>query len=290
MTTIVDAHVHILPPSFRENRKRLIEIDATFAALFSDPKSCMATSEDLISAMDKDGVSVAVALGYGWCDQGVAREANDYLLEAARRFPGRIVPFCGVNPNWGRAAVLEVERCFSAGARGVGELHPDTAGFDLGDKATLAPLMELVKEYGHAINTHSSEPLGHSYPGKGLVKPDILMRFILNFPEVNIICSHWGGGLPFYALMPEVRSALGNVYFDSAASPLLYGPEVFQIVTQLLGAKHILLGSDYPLVSPGHAMQQAQMHLSEEELDIVLGNNSLHLLGTDIADTQESFD
>ena len=90
--------------------------------------------------------------------------------------------------------------------------------------------------------------------------------------------------------MPEVRSALGNVYFDSAASPLLYGPEVFQVVTQLLGAKHILLGSDYPLVSPGRAIQQAQMHLSEEELDTVLGNNSLHLLGMDIADTQESFD
>ena len=39
---------------------------------------------------------------------------------------------------------------------------------------------------------------------------------------MTIIAAHWGGGLPFYALMPEVRDALQNVWFDTAAGHLLY--------------------------------------------------------------------
>ena len=32
--------------------------------------------------MDEAGVDVAVAVGIGWTDPGVAREANDYLVES----------------------------------------------------------------------------------------------------------------------------------------------------------------------------------------------------------------
>ena len=49
------------------------------------------------------------------------------------------------------------------------------------------------------------------------------------------MCAHWGGGLPFYALMPEVEDSLSNVYFDSAASPFLYDASVFPTVAGLVG-------------------------------------------------------
>ena len=55
--------------------------------------------------------------------------------------------------------------------------------------------------------------------------------------------------MPFYALMPEVKAALKNVYFDTAASPFLYTPQVYGQVAQLVGAEKILFGSDYPLIS-----------------------------------------
>ena len=52
---------------------------------------------------------------------------------------------------------------------------------------------------------------------------------------MTVIAAHWGGGLPFYALMPEVREALENVYFDTAASHLLYDATVYRRVIELVG-------------------------------------------------------
>ena len=93
---------------------------------------------------------------------------------------------------------------------------------------------------------HVSEPAGHQYPGKGHTTPDRAYRFIENFPGNVIVCAHWGGGLPFYGLMPEVGKAFQNVYFDTAASPFLYRPEIFSAVVGLVGSEQILFGTDYP--------------------------------------------
>ena len=85
------------------------------------------------------------------------------------------------------------------------------------------------------------------------------MLFIKNardYPNVKIVCAHWGGGLPFYALMPEVRDALENVWFDTAASPFLYSPEVFSSVAALVGTEKILPGSDFPLIRFGRIRRQ----------------------------------
>ena len=201
--------------------------------------------------MDKDRVDRSVAMGIGWTDPGLAREVNDYIIESVRNYPDRIIGFCSVNPAWGELAAREVERCARAGLVGIGELHANTQGFDIGDTDTMRPLLEVANDYSLAITTHTSEPVGHLYQGKGHTTPDVTMRFIENaraYPNVKIVCAHWGGGLPFYALMPEVKDALQNVWFDTAASPFLYSQEVFSIVANLVGADKILLGSDFPLI------------------------------------------
>ncbi len=277
---IVDAHTHIYPAWLRERRQEYLERDATFGALYGNPTAKMATAEELVAAMDAAGVDVAVVLGLGWSDPGLARECNDYLAEAAGRFPQRLVPFCSVNPAWGDAAAYEAERCARMGARGVGELHPDTQGFDFGSREVMQPLVETVERLGLLLLTHSSEPVGHQYPGKGTTTPEVLMRFISHFPSVTLICAHWGGGLPFYALMPEVAAASQNVYFDTAATPLLYDPRVFPVVTQLITASHILLGTDYPLLAQRRAVEQVhRAPLSKEEREAILGGNAARLLG-----------
>ena len=211
--------------------------------------------------MDEDGVDRSVAMGIGWTDRGLAREANDYIIESTRKRPKRIVGFCSVNPRWGEAATLEVERCAKAGLFGVGELHADTQGFDIGDADAMKPLLEVADRYGLVITAHTSEPVGHIYQGKGHTTPQVIMRFIENaraFPNVKIICAHWGGGLPFYALMPEVKDALENVWFDTAASPFLYSSSVFPSVAKLVGTEKILLGSDYPLIRFGRIWRQIE--------------------------------
>ena len=277
---IIDFHTHIFPPQMRENRARYTRQDRTFAALYSDPRARMASAEDLIAVMDEDGVDVAVAMGIGWSDYDTAREANDYIIEATRRWRGRIVGFAGINPAWGDRAVLEAERCADAGLRGIGELHPDTQGFDLADRRVMEGLMAAAMERHIIVTTHSSEPVGHLYAGKGSVTPQVLMQFIGNFPDATIVCAHWGGGLPFYALMPEVAAALRNVYFDSAASPFLYTPQVYSAVSSLVGADKALFGSDYALLRPRRLLNEiTASSLTAHECEAVQGGNAARLLG-----------
>ena len=230
--------------------------------------------------MDRDGVNHAVVMGMGWSDFDVAVEANDYLIEAVCANQGRLTGFASVNPAWGDAAVAEARRCADAGLRGVGELHPDTQGIDITDQAAMGPLMDLARERSLPVLVHCSEPAGHKYPGKGATTPDKVWQFIQNFPHNVIICAHWGGGLPFYSLMPEVGAALSNVYFDSAASPFLYRAEIYRTVASLVGAERILFATDYPLMPLSRPLGEvAGLPLAEDHRRMILGENAARLLG-----------
>ncbi|MBF8299350.1 MAG: metal-dependent hydrolase-like protein [Dehalococcoidia bacterium] len=238
--------------------------------------------EDVIEAMDRAGVDLSVLVNIGWSDHGLCRETNDYLLAAAARYPKRLAVFCGVNPSAGKEAVQEIARCAGLGALGVGELHPDYQGYSLSDVAVMRPVMEAAAHLGLVVLTHASEPVGHEYPGKGAVTPDILYRFIVAFPESPIILAHWGGGLPFYALMPEVRKSLANVYFDSAASPFLYEASIFEKVVSLVGAERVLFATDYPLITQERLLLQVQeAGLTSRARDRILGGNAAALLRLD---------
>ena len=263
---VTDFHTHVVPPWLIRDRETWTERDATFRELFSDPRARLATAEDLTAAMDEDGVDQSVVMGYGWTDVDLARQCNNYIAESVQAHPDRLIGFGSVSPAWGHEAARELERCAQLGLRGLGELHPDTQGFDLGNADTMGPILEVADRHGLAITTHSSEPVGHTYQGKGRTTPDVLMRFVENarpYTKVKIICAHWGGGLPFYALMPEVKEALENVWFDTAASPFLYDADVFDAVSDLVGRDKVLLGSDFPLLRFGRIVRQVEEAGSE---------------------------
>ena len=277
---VIDAHCHVLPPGFQERRARLLARDATFATLFAKRTAAMATAEELIEAMDQAEVSRAIVMGMGWTDQDLAREANDYILEAASKYPDRLTGFCSVNPAWGPTAIEEVGRCAKDGAKGIGELHPDTQELDITEIADLAQFMSEAKRLGLPVVVHSSEPVGHQYPGKGATTPDKLYRLIENFRDNTIICAHWGGGLPFYALMPEVPEVLKNVYFDMAASPFLYEPGVVPMVAGLVGPEKILFGTDFPLIQPQRLLRYLEeAGLEPKAHEAILHGNAARLLG-----------
>lgn len=276
---IIDFHTHVFPGWLREQRVQYLPRDLTFGELYASPNSLMATAEDLLEAMDEDGIDVSVVMGLGWSDQGLAREVNDYIIDAVHRHPDRLVGFAGVSPTWGAAGAYEVDRCARAGLKGVGELHPDTQRYDLGDLAIMAPIMDVVRQYDLIVTTHSSEPVGHEYHGKGSIHPGVLWRLIQNYPDVTLVCAHWGGGLPFYALMPEVGKSLRNVYFDTAASPLLYTSKVFELTALLVGADRMLLASDYAVIRARRVLAQLNnSNLSEPERVAILGGNATRLL------------
>jgi predicted TIM-barrel fold metal-dependent hydrolase len=229
--------------------------------------------------MDGESIDVSVVLNIGWSSHELCRETNDYIMEAIARYPRRLVGFCAVQPLAGEKAVVELERCVSGGVKGIGEMRCDTQGFDFADKDIMEAIAQAAMKHRLIILTHASEPVGHSYSGKGNITPGLLYRFITNYPDLTLVCAHWGGGLPFYALMPEVAKALSNVYFDTAASPWLYRDEIFKHVTEILGAEKVLYGSDYPLMKQSKLVKSIRaLSLSEEAKSMILGGNAQRLL------------
>ena len=277
---IIDFHTHVLPPSIRDNRRRYVELDPAFAAIYADEKARIATAEDLIESMDRDGVAVSVIANYGWTARRLCVETNDYILASITRYPERLVGFGAVPSYAGAETIAEIERCARGGMRGIGEIRPDIQAPDFTQKEPMAPFAAALKKHRMLLLTHASEPVGHSYAGKGNATPDKLYPFITNFPDLTVIGAHWGGGLPFYALMPEVKEALKNVYFDTAASPFLYHPRIYRQVSDLVGADKVLFGSDYPLLAQGRLIKEINAaDLTEKERGLILAGNARRLLG-----------
>jgi len=276
---IIDFHTHIFPPQVKKKRSQYIDRDPCFALLYAKKEAKIATAKELIESMDKAGIDVSVVVNLGWMTHELCAETNDYILESIARYPKRLIGFCTVQPQSVEAAIGEIERCVESGARGIGELRPDIQLLDLEDESIVSPLVAVMKKHRLILLTHASEPAGHDYPGKGIMTPDVLYPFISGHPEVTIVCAHWGGGLPFYALMPEVKKALHNVYFDTAASPFLYQPRIYSLVSELVGADKILFGSDYPLMPQARLIQEINSAaLAEEEKNLILSGNARRLL------------
>ena len=277
---IIDFHTHVFPPQIKKNRRKYIEADPCFALLYSQKDTRLATADELIASMDKEGVDISVITNIGWTTHELCVETNDYILESIARYPNRLIGFGAVQPLSYEAAITEIEHCVSGGIKGIGELRPDVQLVDLSDSQVITPFMETIRKHRLVLLTHTSEPIGHKYPGKGSITPRLLYPLISTFPEVSIVCAHWGGGLPFYALMPEVKRAMKNVYFDTAASPLLYSPQIYRQVTQLVGDDKVLFGSDWPLLSPGRLLNEINsLNLPIETKDLILAGNAQKLLG-----------
>jgi len=277
---IIDCHTHVFPPQIKNKRHQYIDSDPCFAVLYSPKEAKLATADELIDSMDKEGIDISVIVNIGWTTHELCVETNDYILESIARYPKRLIGFGSVQPNSFDAAVAEIERCAQGGIRGIGEIRPDMQLFDLNDEIML-PIIETLKKHRLILLTHASEPVGHHYLGKGAITPEMLYPFITSFPDLTIVCAHWGGGLPFYALMPEVKKAMKNVFFDTAASPYLYSPEIYQQVIQLVGADKILFGSDYPLLAQGRLLKEINsLDLAQETKSLILGDNARRLLGT----------
>jgi predicted TIM-barrel fold metal-dependent hydrolase len=276
---IIDFHTHIFPPEIVENRGHYLDKDDWFRQLYSNPEARLVTAESLVAEMDSAGVDVSVTFGFAWADLGLCRAINDYILEAVARYPDRLIGFVSVNPCAGREAVKEVVRCAEWGMRGIGELMPDGQGFCLDDETIMAPLVEVAANYNLIIQSHITEPVGHGYPGKGTLPPWGIVRLAELFPQATFVCAHWGGGLLFYELMPELKKTLRHVYYDTAASLYLYQDQIFPLAAQIAEDK-ILFATDYPLIGQKRFLAHIRRSgMPEGAQAKLLGSNAARLLG-----------
>lgn len=276
---VIDVHVHVFSPEVIRDRDVYTEKDDWFRSLYTDPKSRMVTYERVLEEMDATGVDRSVICGFAFRDQGLCREANDYVIAAVRAHPDRFVGSACVSPEV-PGAVRELERCIDAGMVACGELFPDGQAFDLAASAGLDEVAACLTERGLFLNLHTDEPVGHDYPGKGTATPGPVFAFIQRHPELKVVLSHMGGGLFFYELIAEARRLLENVYYDTAAVPFLYRRDVYSVGATTAGPEKILFGSDYPLISPGRYLRETE-DLDRTIRSAIFGRNAVAFLGID---------
>ena len=253
---IHDRHAHVHDPEVIRSRDQFADSDAWFAVQNPPGTRRLSSPRRLLRAMEVAGVSRADALSFGWRDHAQCVARNDAVIEMRRALAAadssRLRWFGAVNPAAGRLAAEEVARLAAHGFCGVGELFPDGQGFDVTDRATMAPFLEVCDAHNFVVLIHASDPDGPAYAGRDTTVPAKVSAFLEIVgevaPELRLVMAHLGGGLPFYADDVEVRRSIErtHVIFDTAACAYLYPP------TRLREAHvrcpgRIVFGSDHPI-------------------------------------------
>jgi predicted TIM-barrel fold metal-dependent hydrolase len=277
---IIDAHTHLFPDEVRKNRYNFCRRDEGFRLIYGNEKARMASPEDLLKAMDRDGVHQSIICGFPWQDPGLCRAGNDYLLHCFSLHPDRFIPFACLPLYSVRLAKKELAYSLSRGMRGIGELAFYHRNISARDIKNLASILQPLAEQKTPFLLHTCEPVGHTYPGKSLKNLQRIYQLLLTLPEMIVILAHWGGGFFFYELMPEVARAAKNVYYDTAASPFLYRPRIYAMAINIVGPARILFGSDYPLIPPARYFEELKKtRLPAGILAKIKGLNVRRLLG-----------
>jgi predicted TIM-barrel fold metal-dependent hydrolase len=251
---IIDAHVHLYPtgtdldPSgwAAQAGEHHWAILCTRRRRDGRPVQTLPTREELMAAMDAAGVERAVLLGWYWEKAATCTWQNRFYAACVREHPDRLSAFATVHPEAGMEATLaELHRAREDGLIGIGELSPHSQNYPI-DHPVFAAVLARAGEYGWPVNLHVTDPAGMSYRGRVETPLADFVTLARRFPATNFILAHWGGLLPLLPAHVGVGQ-LANMYFDTAASPLLYEADVWSRALPAIGSDRVLFGSDFPL-------------------------------------------
>jgi len=287
---VIDAHVHLYPPEVAPR-------PAAWAAAAGEehwitlctrvrkngrPVQAFPSVDELLREMDRAGVGRAVLLGWYWEKPATCVCQNRFYAECVQAHPDRLSAFATVHPHAGREATLaEVRRVHQEGLIGLGELSPHSQGYAV-DDPVFHELLALAGELKLPVNLHVTGPLARDYPGRIETPLEDFSRLARESPGVNFILAHWGGLLPLRN--PETK-ALPNVFYDTAASPLLHDAGVWNRFISAVGADSVLFGSDFPLnlypkLEAGPEMGRLIAEAKAGGADAaVMGGNAARVLG-----------
>jgi len=197
--------------------------------------------------MAKEGVDYVVAMGFAWQKEKFAKEQNLYFSSLPKLSQGKIIPF-GTIPLDATDVDIWAKEIKDFGLAGIGEIAFYSTGMDEASFSFLEKLFLAARKYSLPVCLHVNEPVGHFYPGKYDPNLKKLYDLLVEFTDLKIILAHFGGGLLFYELMPEVNNQFKNFYYDTAATPFLYRDKIYKLALEIVGEERIIFGSDFPLL------------------------------------------
>ena len=261
MAAIIDSHTHL---GLKQFVVRPISEEKMRRPAFRDP---MENSLDhLLQRMNSNGIQQAVAFPYP-LEEVDPDLANRYVLEAARTFPDRIIPFALIGDN--------ADRWLAQGAR----------GFKQHDILQAPERFDLHKAYRRVAAARV--PLILHAIAK---TPDQVTRrvkaILASAPDLTVIVAHMGRHTPNTG--EHVESSLQglgeypNVFFETST---VRDPACIRRAVEVVGAARVLFGSDTPFNSYLDAnpldreltvIRDSGLALTVQEQ--ILGQNLLRLL------------
>ncbi len=283
---VIDSHVHLYPAEVdldpagwaQRHGERHWATLCTRRRRDGRPVQSLPTLPALLAAMDAAGVEKAVLLGWYWETPECCAWQNRFYAQCVRAHPDRLAACATIHPAAGPEQVrAELVRAHEEGLRGLGELSPHSQGYSASDPV-LADALALAADYGWPVNLHVTDPDTRPFPGKIETPLEDFVGLAQRFPHTRFILAHWGGLLPLRKPLnrdtespvplggPETPPPdLPNVYYDTAASPLLYDATIWQRFRAVVPDARVLYGSDYPLnLYPRVAVEAEMMRLIEE--------------------------
>ena len=247
---IIDCHTHAYPSEIVTNPRAWAQVhgELHWSELVSpvDRPSIQGWSnlDSMLVSMDAACVDQAVLLGWYWEHESTCRWHNEAMAKWLQTAPERLIGFAAIYPN--ESVIDQLEAAKNMGFRGVGEMHMGLQDFDSG--GTYWQLMaRWCVENDWPINCHVTEAAGHDHYGSVPTPLQNFVRLAKTEPDLKLILAHWGGGLAFFEQNHKLQKILKNVYYDCAASPLLYNMRIFKQMVELVGIRKLFFGSDYPL-------------------------------------------
>lgn len=267
----------------------------------------------LVEDMDRLGIDVSVlslptvVSGAQWADPQtdleLNRRVNDHIADLVRERPQRFVGSFSLPLQDVELSLRELERCVDELELRVLNLHAAADGVYLGNPRFF-PLWEAVaaRRLVAFVHPHGvSDPWFREYSlwnsvGQSVEETKVMSSLIYEgvfdrWPDVRIVMAHGGGYLPHYygrhdrnfTNRPETArnisakpsDYLGRFYYDTC----VYVPHVLEELVDLVGADHLVLGSDWPMggVDPVEFVDDAR-NVGETEARLIKGGAATALL------------
>jgi len=218
------------------------------------------TERDLLGAMDRHGVDVALVTPQPTLED--IRAVHDQIAGAVERNQGRLFGMASINPWWGEADYhAEARRCVRALGFVALKLHP--LGHNLASNHPEADkAFRAAAELGVPLIVHTG--LGSPW-----ALPSLCIPPARRYPGLRVILAHAGWGL--YSSEAMVAAEVcENLYLEPSWCP---GYIARQMVERF-GAGRVLFGSDHLTNLPVELTKYRSLGLSADELAGVLGNTA----------------
>lgn len=274
--------------------------------------------EDRLKLMDKVGIDYAhlslTAPGAESFDvetsKKVAKDANDTIAKAVKKYPDRIGGFITLAPKDPEWSVKEIERCVNELGLWGWHTHSNYGDSYL-DEKRYWPILKKCEELGMPIYLHPTVTAAKdlrefgiclSSPtfGFGVDTQYCFLRMIHRgvfdaFPKLKVILGHFGETLPFTAdrVNAAYRQGYGqplkkidggyskapeyyirhNLWTTSSGN---YLPQALYCTRDVLGKEKVIMATDYPYekIELGVDMIVNDNSLPDEEKELYLCDNA----------------